>query len=47
MKGKYQNFHKHITIICDIAITATIKNNALNLPSSFDLAHDKAWTCKI
>ena len=39
---KYQNFRKHRLIICDVAITATIKNNALNLASTFDSAYDKA-----
>ena len=44
---KYQNFRKHRLIICDVAITATIKNNALNLPSTFDSADDKACIRKI
>ena len=44
---KYQNFRKHRLIICDAAITATIKNNALNLPSTFDSADDKACIRKI
>ena len=44
---KYQNFCKHRLIICDVAVTATIKNNAHNLPSTFDPADDKACICKI
>ena len=49
---KYQHFRKHRLIVCDVAITASIKNNALNLPSSFDLilsnfADNKACICKI
>ena len=43
-KEKYQNF---CLIICDVAITATIKNNALNLQSTFDSADDKACIRKI
>ena len=38
---KYQNFCKHRLIIRDVAITATIKNNALNLPSTFDSSNNK------
>ena len=44
---KYQNFRKHRLIICDVAIMATIKNIALNLPSTFDSAGDKACIRKI
>ena len=40
-KEKYQNFRKHTLTICDVAITATIKNNAFNLPSTFDSANNK------
>ena len=39
---KYQNFCKRRLIICDVAIMATIKNNPLNLLSSFDPDDDKA-----
>ena len=44
---KYQNLRKHRLIICDVAITATIKNNALNLSSTFHLDNDKACIRKI
>ena len=40
-KEKYQNFRKYTLTICDVAITATIKNNAFNLPSTFDSANNK------
>ena len=32
---KYQNFSEHGLIICDVTISATIKNNALNLINTF------------
>ena len=44
---KYQNFSEHGLIICDVAISATIKNNALNLINTFDLADDKACIGRI
>ena len=46
-EGKYQNFRKHRLIICDVAITAEIKNSALNISSTFDPANDETFICKI
>ena len=44
---KYQNFSEHGLIICDVAISSTIKNNALNLINTFDPADDKACIGRI
>ena len=44
---KYQNFCKRRLIIRDVAIMATIRNNPLNLLSSFDPVDDKACIPKI
>ena len=43
---KYKNFCKRTPVICDAAITATIKNNPLTLLSSFDPVDDKAFIRK-
>ena len=40
---KYQNFCKRRLIICDVAITATVKNNPLNLLSIFDPVDNKKF----
>ena len=39
---KCQHFRKHRPIICDVAITATIKNNSFNLLSTLDPVGNKA-----
>ena len=47
IRNTWRNFRRHRLIISAVAITATTKNNPLNLPTTFDPGDEKACIRKI